>query len=283
MRKLAEHFQDLSINTATFGHRRPIEEIIDLCASRSVGAIAPWRRDLEGKDIRDIRARIRRAGLKVSGLCRSSYFPQPTAEARQAAISDNVRALEIAAELEAACYVLVVGSLPAQSKDLEGARTQVKDGVAELLQHAVRLGVPLAFEPLHPMTTADRSCLNTLAQALDWCEELDPGNTGFLGVAVDVYHVWWDPQLQAQIGRACSSRRALGFHVCDWLSPTVDLVLDRGMMGDGVIDLKKIRGWMEDSGYAGYVEVEIFSARNWWQRPEEEIIDVCIDRLVSVC
>ena len=283
MRKLSDHFQALSINTATFGHRRPIEEIIDLCASRGVGGIAPWRRDLEGRNIQDIHQRIRRAGLKVSGLCRSSYFPQATADARQAAIEDNVRALEVAAELEAACYVLVVGGLPGRSKDMEDARAQVKDGVGELLRHARRLGVPLAFEPLHPMTAADRSCLNTLAQALDWCEELDPRNEGHLGVAIDVYHVWWDPQLQAQIHRACTTGRALGFHVCDWLNPTTDLVLDRGMMGDGVIDLKKIRGWMEDGGYGGSVEVEIFSARNWWQRPEEEIIDVCIERLVSVC
>ena len=283
MRELSEHLQDLSMNTATFGHRRPIEEIIDLCGSRGIGAIAPWRRDLEGKDIRDINKRIRQAGLRLSGLCRSTYFPHPTIGERKAAIEDNIRALEIASELEAACYVLVVGGLPGPSKNLEDARTQVKEGVHELLRHAKRLGVPLAFEPLHPMTAADRSCLNTLAQALDWCEELDPHNEGFLGVAIDVYHVWWDPQLQSQIQRACTTNRALAFHVCDWLNPTTDLVLDRGMMGDGVIDLKKIRGWMEDSGYTGSVEVEIFSAKNWWKRPEEEVIDVCINRLTTVC
>jgi sugar phosphate isomerase/epimerase len=283
MRNLTDHYQDLSINTATFGHRRPIEEIIDLCGSRGIGAIAPWRRDLEDKKISDIHKRLRKNGLKLSGLCRSSYFPQLTAEARRASIEDNINALSIASQLEAQCYVLVVGGLPGQGKDLDDARQQVKDGVNELLYHAKRLGVPLAFEPLHPMTTADRSCLNTLSQALDWCEEIDPGNKGFLGIAIDVYHVWWDPQLQSQIRRACTTNRALAFHVCDWLNPTTDLVLDRGMMGDGVIDVKKIRGWMEDSGYRGPVEVEIFSAKKWWKRSEEEVLDVCIERLLTVC
>ncbi len=283
MRDLNQHRDALCINTATFGHRRPIEEIIDLCASRQIGAIAPWRRDLAGKDITDISRRIRAAGLKVSGLCRSTYFPQATAQAREAAMQENIQALDIAAELEAACYVLVVGGLPEGSRDMADARQQVKDGVAKLLEHAKKLKVPLAFEPLHPMTAADRSCLSTLEQALDWCEELDPQNEGYLGVAVDVYHVWWDPKLQQQIARASANKRVLGFHVCDWLNPTRDLVLDRGMMGDGVIDLPFIRSWVEGGGYRGAVEVEIFSAENWWKRPEEEVLDVCIERLLTVC
>jgi sugar phosphate isomerase/epimerase len=137
--------------------------------------------------------------------------------------------------------------------------------------------MPLAIEPLHPMYAADRACVNTLEHALDLCDELDPQRTGALGVAVDVYHTWWDPKLQQQIARA-GKERILAFHVCDWLTPTVDLLNDRGMMGDGVIDIPRIRGWVEAQGFAGFSEVEIFSAGNWYRRPHEEVLDTCIAR-----
>jgi sugar phosphate isomerase/epimerase len=137
--------------------------------------------------------------------------------------------------------------------------------------------MPLAIEPLHPMYAADRACINTLAQALDVCDTLDPQRTGALGVALDVYHVWWDPQLDAQITRA-GRERLLAFHVCDWLTPTADLLNDRGMMGDGVIDIPRLRSLVEAQGYAGYSEVEIFSAANWWQRDGGEVLDTCIAR-----
>ena len=127
------------------------------------------------------------------------------------------------------------------------------------------------------MYAADRACINTLEQALDVCDTLDPDRTGALGVAVDLYHVWWDPKLAAQIERA-GRERLLALHVCDWLTPTTDLLNDRGMMGDGVIEIRRIRGWLEDQGYAGYSEVEIFSAANWWQRDGGEVLDTCIER-----
>ena len=130
------------------------------------------------------------------------------------------------------------------------------------------------------MQAAERACINTIEQALDLCDELDPGKTGALGVALDVYHVWWDPKLKAQIERA-GAERLLAFHVCDWLTPTNDLLNDRGMMGDGVIELKKIRSWVEAAGYDGFAEVEIFS-ENWWKRPGEEVMDACIERHRSV-
>ena len=165
----------------------------------------------------------------------------------------------------------------AAHRDIDRSRSQVIDGIARLLEYARPRKMPLAIEPLHPMYAADRACVNTLEQALDICDALDPANTGALGVAVDVYHVWWDPKLHEQIHRA-GARRLLAFHVCDWLTPTTDLLLDRGMMGDGVIDLRKIRGWMEAAGYAGFSEVEIFSANNWWQRPGDEVLATCIER-----
>jgi sugar phosphate isomerase/epimerase len=198
-------------------------------------------------------------------------------------IDENRRALDDAAALQAACFVMVVGGLPAGSRDLAGARDQVRDGLALLLEHARAVGIALAIEPLHPMYAADRACVNTLEQALDLCEALDPRRSGSLGVAVDVYHVWWDPKLPGQIARAGDARRLLACHVSDWLVPTRDLLLDRGMMGDGVIDLPRIRGWMEQAGYAGAVEVEIFSQADWWRRAPDETLAVAAQRLQTVC
>ena len=151
---------------------------------------------------------------------------------------------------------------------------QVRDGIAALLDHSRAAGVPLAIEPLHPMYAADRACVNTLKQANDLCDALGDG----VGVAVDVYHVWWDPGLEAEIARAGAAGRILGFHVCDWLVPTTDLLLDRGMMGDGVIDIRKIRGWVEAAGYDGASEVEIFSQNDWWRRDADEVLATCIER-----
>jgi sugar phosphate isomerase/epimerase len=146
-----------------------------------------------------------------------------------------------------------------------------------ILPEARAAGVPLAIEPLHPMQAADRACINTLEQALDLCDELDAGRSGLLGVALDIYHVWWDPKLQQQIARA-GRERLLAYHVCDWLTPTRDLLSDRGMMGDGVVEVKKIRGWVEAAGFEGFSEVEIFSALDWWQRAGEETLATCIER-----
>jgi sugar phosphate isomerase/epimerase len=187
-----------------------------------------------------------------------------------------------ACELGSPCLVLVVGGLPgalegrAAHRDIGRSRSQVFDGIACLLDYARARKMPLAIEPLHPMYAADRACVNTLEQALDICDALDT-NSGALGVVVDVYHVWWDPKLHEQIRRA-GARRLLAFHVCDWLTPTTDLLLDRGMMGDGVIELRKIRASMEAAGYAGFSEVEIFSVNNWWQRPGDEVLTTCIER-----
>jgi sugar phosphate isomerase/epimerase len=182
--------------------------------------------------------------------------------------------------------VLVVGALPgaltgkAAYTDITLARAQVVDGIAETLEYASKVEMPLAIEPLHPMQAAERACINTLEQALDICEALDEERTGALGVAVDVYHVWWDPKLAQQIARA-GRERLLAFHVCDWLLGTKDLLNDRGMMGDGIIELRKIRGMMEEAGYSGAAEVEIFS-EDWWARPLDELLTTCIDRHCSV-
>jgi sugar phosphate isomerase/epimerase len=283
MRDLSDRLDLLAINTATFGHQWPIEKTIDLLAERGVGGIAPWRREIEDADIDvgDAARRIKGAGLTVTGYCRSSYLTGATETARAAAIDDNKRALDTAAAIGARCYIMVMGSVWDGSRDLKAARAQAFDGTAALLDHAREVGVPLALEPLHPMTAGDRSCLSTLAQALDWCETLDPDRSGVIGVAADIYHIWWDPDLDTQIARA-GPGRLLGYHICDWLVPTRDLVTDRGMMGDGVVDLKAIRGEIEAAGYTGHCEAEIFSAENWWKRDPAETLDICIERFRNV-
>lgn len=218
MRDLLQRPDLFSINTATLGYKTPLPAIIDACAARGIGAIAPWRRELQGEDLQQIARQLAASNMSVSGLCRSTYYTAPTLAERKLAIDDNRRALDDAAVLNAACYMQVVGGLPTGTKDLYEAREQVKQGIRQLLPHSKEVGVPIALEPLHPMTAADRSCLCTLRQALDWCDELDPDGEFGLGVAVDVYHVWWDPELASQILRA--GKRILAFHVSDWLVPT---------------------------------------------------------------
>ncbi len=264
----------LSLNTATTRGKWGLAQAIEGCARHGIAGIAPWRDLLHDMGVAPAARAIRAHGLTVSGLCRGGMFPSATARGRRRAIDDNLRAIGEAHALGARCLVLVVGGLPKGAKDIAGARAQVKDGIAAILPEARAAGVPLAIEPLHPMYAADRACVNTLAQALDLCDAIDPRCGGALGVAVDVYHVWWDPQLEQQIRRA-GRKRLLGFHVCDWLVPTTDLLLDRGMMGDGVIDLKRIRGWVESAGYRGFHEVEIFSAGNWWKRDPDEVLRTC--------
>jgi len=264
----------LSLNTATTRGRWGLAQAIEGCARHGIRGISPWRDLLHVMGVDKAAKAIRAHDLTVTGLCRGGMFPARDARGRKANIADNRRAIDEAQVLGAQCLVLVAGGLPEGSKDLAGARAQVQDGIAAILPHAKAAGIPLAIEPLHPMYAADRACVNTLAQALDLCDALDRGKSGRLGVAVDVYHVWWDPQLEAQIRRA-GKRRLLAYHICDWLVPTTDLLLDRGMMGDGVIDLKRIRGWMTRAGYRGFHEVEIFSAANWWKRDPDEVLATC--------
>jgi len=257
----------LSLNTATVKAQWTLAQAIEGCARHGIRGIAPWRDKLAAMGLREAARAIKANGLTVTGLCRGGFF---TAQDWR---EDNRRAIEEAHELGAQCLVLVVGGLSEGSRDLFSARERVKEGISRILPEAVKAGVPLAIEPLHPMQAAERACVNTLEQALDICDALGEG----IGVAVDVYHVWWDPKLEQQIARA-GSKRILAYHICDWLVPTRDLLNDRGMMGDGVIDLPRIRGWVEGAGYEGFHEVEIFSERDWWQREPDEVLRACRDR-----
>ena len=274
MRDLSSDTALLSLNTATVQAQWTLAQCIEGCARHGIGGIAPWRDKLAECGAARAALLIRDAGLRVTGLCRGGMFPAATPAGRQAALDDNRKAVDDAATIGAECLILVVGGLPDGSKDIAGARTQVRDGIAALLEHSRAAGVPLAIEPLHPMYAADRACVNTLKQANDLCDALGDG----VGVAVDVYHVWWDPDLEAEIARAGAAGRILGFHVSDWLVPTTDLLLDRGMMGDGVIDIPKIRGWIEAAGYDGASEVEIFSKDTWWRRDADDVLATCVQR-----
>ncbi len=269
----------LAINLATIREQCGLAEAIPLCARMGIRAVAPWRDQVAATGLRETRRLLRDCGLEVSSLCRGGMFPAAERAERRRRIEDNRRAIEEAATLGAPCLVLVCGGLPPESRDLEGARHMVEDGIAEILDDAAAAGVRLGIEPLHPVYTADRSVIVSLAQALDICDGLGSGTP--VGVVLDVYHLWWDPGLSRQIERA--GDRILGFHVCDWLVPTRDLLLDRGMMGDGVIDIPRIRGLVEAQGYRGWHEVEIFSERDWWRRPPEEVIRICIERHALHC
>lgn len=262
----------LSLNTATVREQWNLREMIEGCARAGIRGISPWRDKLAECGAQEAARMIRDHGLAVTGLCRGGMFPAADAAGRQRALDDNRRAVDEAVTIGARCLVLVVGGLAPGSKDIAGARAQVRDGIAASLEYARAAGMPLAIEPLHPMYAADRACVNTMAHANDLCDELGAG----LGIAVDVYHVWWDPALEVEIRRAGTSR-LLAFHICDWLVPTRDLLTDRGMMGDGVIDIRRIRGWVEAAGYDGFCEVEIFS-RDWWARPGDEVLRVCCER-----
>jgi sugar phosphate isomerase/epimerase len=276
----------LSLNTATVRVQWALPQIVDGCARHGIHFLSPWRDQVAAAGLKESAQRIRDAGLALSGYCRGGMFTALDRAGRLAARDDNRRAVDEALTLGAPCLVLVVGGLPAEpdgrnrSKDLLGAREMVRDGIGELLDYARSSGMPLAIEPLHPMYAADRACVNTMAHANALCDELGAG----LGIAVDVYHVWWDPNLKAEIERAAGATpsRLLAYHICDWLVPTTDLLQDRGMMGDGVIDLPLIRSWMTEAGYRGPHEVEIFSANNWWKRDPDEVLSICRARHAEV-
>ena len=269
----------ISMNLATLRNGSSFPQMVDDCLRHGVTAISPWRDQIAAVGLKEAASIVHANNLRFTGLCRGGMFPADTPPGRQANIDDNLRAIDEAAALGADCLVLVVGGLPGASKDIAGTRQMVADGIAAMLPHARASGVPLAIEPLHPMYAADRACVNTIEQALDIAGQVGEG----VGVAIDVYHVWWDPNLASAIARAGREARIFAHHICDWLVPTTDMLLDRGMMGDGVIDLRSIRRMIETAGYHGPQEVEIFSRDNWWKRPGDEVVRTCVERFEAVC
>jgi len=244
----------------------PIELAMDRYAAAGIGGITVWRQALEGRNIAKVGGDLRARNLEIVSLCRGGFFPNKTPEGRAEAIEENRRAIREAAELGAPLVVLVCGAVPGQP--LAESRRQIADGIAAVLPLAEELNVRLGIEPLHPMYADDRSAINTMASANAVCDELDHP---LVGLAVDAYHVWWDPDLAAQIARTGEKKRLFAFHVCDWLTPTTDLLNDRGLMGEGCIDLKGMRALVEAAGFDGFHEVEIFSNR-WWSADQDNFL-----------
>src|SRR3984957_18303506 len=282
MRDFAGDHRWLSLNTATVRRQGDLAEIIEACARHGIRAIDPWRDQVAAIGLDRAARAGRDAGLELSGYCRGGMFTSDAAH-RIEARDDNRRAVDEAKALGAPCVVLVVGGLPqysrpgsVASKDIAAARTQVEDAIAEMLDYARTAQMPLAIEPLHPAYAADRACVNTTRQALDICDRLVPKRTGALGVPLDVSHLWWGPGFVPPVVPARQDR-LLAFHVCDWMVPTRDILNDRGMMGDGVIDIKSVRAAVEAQGFDGYSEIEIFS-NTWWEKPMDEVLRICIER-----
>jgi sugar phosphate isomerase/epimerase len=244
-----------------------LPECIEGYTRAGIGAVSIWRNVIEPMGPKVAAAMLRDAGLRVPALVRGGFFPAPTQADRQNAIGENIRCLDEAAQIGASMVVLVVGSLPGQP--LETSRGQVRDGIASLLDHARARDVMLAIEPLHPMYAAEKSCINRLADARALWADLDHP---MLGVAVDVYHTWWDPDLHDEIRRAGKAGKLFAYHVCDWRVPTQDLLNDRELMGQGCIPLRDVRASMQQAGFNGYIEVEIFS-NDYWAMDQNEYIE----------
>ena len=235
-----------------------IETAAEKFSRAGVKGITVWRDTLAGRDIKQTSRLLRDHGLSIVSLCRGGFFPAVTASDRAKALEDNRRAIAEAHALGAPFIVLVCGAVPGQP--LAESRQQITDGIAALLPDCQAAGVKLAIEPLHPMYADSRSAVNTLGQANDMVEQL---RSPLVGVAVDVYHLWWDPALETEIARCGRLGALFAYHVCDWRTPTVDLLNDRGLMGEGCIPLRQIRAWVEQAGFRGFNEVEVFSTRLW--------------------
>jgi len=265
----------LSIHQVTLLQRCSTPEFVDALTRNGVPCTSVWRDKVREFGVERTARLLADNGIALSGYCWGGLITSPDRSEAAKARDEVRRALDEAAAVEAPCLVFVAGGVDPRDKTIANARARALDGVAELIPHARSVGVKIALEPLHPMLCATRSVLSTVKLANEWCDRL--GADDIVGIAVDTYAVWWDPEIEAEIARA--GKRICSFHVSDWLADTQDLRLDRGMMGDGVIDLPALRRMVEAAGYDGYVEVEIFSQRNWWQRDPDVVIGVIMDRV----
>ncbi|MDQ0339368.1 sugar phosphate isomerase/epimerase [Caldalkalibacillus uzonensis] len=269
-----QNIERLSLNQITT-EKWNIREAVDGCARAGIPWIGLWRHKIKELGLPGSKRLLRDAGLKVSSLCRGGMFPAATATERQKRLDDNRRAVEEAAELGTDVLVLVCG--PAPDRDIGAARKMVEESIGELVPYAKSYGVKLGIEPLHPMYAAERCVIVTMEEANTLAEQYQPDE---VGVVVDVFHVWWDRNLYKQISRA--KDRILGFHVSDWIVPTPDLLMGRGMMGDGVIELRKIRKAVEAAGYDGPIEVEIFN-HDIWNTPGDQVLELMKERYLEHC
>lgn len=264
-----ENLNRLCIHTITT-KPWPIEIAAEKFAQAGVGGITVWRDALDGRNVQQTGEMLRQHNLEIVSLCRGGFFPATSAEKRKLSIDDNKKAIDEAAALGAPAVVLVCGADPAQP--LSTSRRQIQEAIESLIPHAEASNVKLSIEPLHPMYADTRSAINTLAQANDMAESI---NSPWVGIAVDVYHLWWDDLLQSEIMRCGRNGNLFAFHICDWKVPTEHMLLDRGLMGEGCINVPEIRGWVEEAGFEGMNEVEIFS-EHYWRMDQEEFLDMIV-------
>jgi len=280
MRDFTNDTSALALNTATLGHNLDghgagwsPEQIIDVCAARGFGGVVFWRREI-GTRATEIGERARAAGLRVAGLCRTPYLT-----GSEAGSDDEIKAsIDMAAGLGAGVLTVVTGGTEPGTKGVLDSQKRLTERLQVIEPYATQRAVKLALEPLNPMFGGNRTCLMTVRDALNVCDMV---GSAHIGVAVDVYHVWWDTTLAETL--ASAPGRIFGYHLCDWLEHTSDMLLDRGMMGDGVADLRSIRAAVEAAGYGGLCEVEVFSAQNWWKRAPGEVLDTIAERFRTLC
>lgn len=270
--------RQLALNTASLGHNlegygaglSPFE-VIDLCAEKGLGGVSFWRREISKP------AKIARhaadMGVKIIGLCRTPYLIGADAD-----LGDLSRSIETAAALGAPVLTIVTGGVEPQTRGISPSLDMLRKRLEKAVTLAEAAQITLAIEPLHPIYAGNRGALCRTEDAVEIVCEFD---REALKIAIDVYHVWWDLGLAKALARA--QGRIAGFHLCDWLENTEDILLDRGMMGEGVADIRAIRKLVENTGYMGLHEVEIFSAKNWWRRPPEAVIDAMIESYLTFC
>ena len=265
---IIEDFSKLCVHTQT---TKPwnIEQCIEHYAAAGIRGISIWRHLLEKKDLKKIKALLDLHKMEVVSLVRGGFFPSVDPQKRKLALQDNREAIAEAEALGAPMVVLVCGADPGQT--LQESRRQIQQAITLLIPDAQKAGVKLAIEPLHPMYAGDKSAIVSLGQANDICEAID---SPWVGIAIDVYHLWWDDQLKNEISRCGKNNNIFAFHVCDWRVPTLDFLTDRGLMGEGCIPIKQIRSWVEEAGFEGYNEVEVFSERLWAQDQKLYLEDI---------
>jgi sugar phosphate isomerase/epimerase len=262
----------LSVNQIT-ADRASLREVVEACARHDIPYVGLWRHKLSDMGLDAAVRCVHDAGVRVSSDCRGGMFPAATREERVRRIDDNMRAIDEAAALGAPVLVLVCGAAP--DRDIAAARQMVADGIAAIVDYAAERQVLLGIEPLHPAFAAERSCITTLREARVLAERFAPER---VGVIADVYHIWWDPELYDEMERVAP--RLLGFHVNDWLVPATNVLMNRGMMGDGVIELRRIREAVERVGYSGPIEVEIFNEAIW-SMPIDEVLPRIKERFLA--
>ncbi len=251
------------------------EDACEAYSDAGIKGITIWRDAVRQIKPSRVKSIIEKHNLTIVSYCRGGFFPQISEKKRMESIEDNKQMITEAASIGAPMIVLVCGADPGQS--LETSRQQIFEGITACLPLARENNIKLAIEPLHPMYADSRSAINTLEQANDLAEKINSPN---VGVAVDVYHLWWDPQLKKEIERCGKNNHLFAYHICDWKTPTNHILLDRGLMGEGCINLKEIRNWIENAGFDGFHEVEIFS-ENYWSQDQNQFIKRIIDAYIE--